>query len=103
MMSEPIKPRAWLCELAQEDGTTRTQIVEQDPAGLNFNDAGEPSPYSTAPLYAMTPEDITSVNRARREKAWRARDTKCGCDHNEYCVKCFPLAFRKGGIWDIEC
>lgn len=46
--------RAWLCELAQEDGTTRTQIVEQDPAGLRWNDAGEPSPYRVTPLHDLT-------------------------------------------------
>jgi hypothetical protein len=49
-----MTPRAWLCELAQEDGTTRTQIVEQDPAGLNFNDAGEPNPFRVTPLYDLT-------------------------------------------------
>lgn len=46
-----VRPRAWLCELAQEDGTTRTQFVEEDPDGLRWNDAGEPSPYRTTPLY----------------------------------------------------
>lgn len=51
-----VRPRAWLCELAQEDGTTRTQFVEQDPDGLRWNDVGEPSPYRTTPLYAMAPE-----------------------------------------------
>ena len=46
-----VRPRAWLCELAQEDGTTRTQFVEEDPDGLRWNDVGEPSPYRTTPLY----------------------------------------------------
>lgn len=46
-----VRPRAWLCELMMEDGTTRTQIVEQDPNGLRWNDAGEPSPYRVTPLY----------------------------------------------------
>lgn len=52
-MTEATKiiPRAWLCELAQEDGSTRTQIVERDPTGLRWNDEGEPSPYRTTPLY----------------------------------------------------
>ncbi len=44
-----VRPRAWLCELAQADGTTRTQFVEQDPDGLRWNDAGEPSPYRLWP------------------------------------------------------
>jgi len=50
-LERPVRPRAWLCELAQEDGTTRTQFVEQDPDGLRWNDAGESSPYRTTPLY----------------------------------------------------
>ena len=48
-LSQPV---AWLCSLMMEDGTTRTQIVEQDPAGLRWNDDGEPSPYKVQPLYA---------------------------------------------------
>jgi hypothetical protein len=51
-LERQVRPRAWLCELAQEDGTTRTQFVEQDPNGLRWNDAGEPSPYRTTPLIA---------------------------------------------------
>lgn len=46
------KPVAWLCELAQDDGTTRTMIVQEDPSGLRFNDIGEPSPFKVTPLYA---------------------------------------------------
>lgn len=54
-----VRPRAWLCELAQEDGATRTQFVEEDPDGLRWNDAGEPSPYRTTPLHARpTPEAV---------------------------------------------
>ena len=34
-----------------------------------------------------------------RDKAWAARETNCGCDHNEYCGKCFPIEFRDGGKW----
>jgi hypothetical protein len=50
------QPVAWLCELAMEDGTTRTQFVTEDPDGLRWNDAGEPSPYRTTPLYAAPKE-----------------------------------------------
>lgn len=46
------EPVAWLCELAQEDGSTRTQIVTENPDGLRWNDAGEPSPFRVTPLYA---------------------------------------------------
>jgi hypothetical protein len=49
----------------QEDGTTRTQIVEQDPMGLRWNDAGEPSPYRVTPLYDspgnLTPEQAAGL------------------------------------------
>lgn len=38
--------------------------------------------------------------RADRDHAWKMRDIDCGCDHNEYCEKCWPLEFRKGGYWD---
>ena len=50
------EPVAWLCELAMEDGSTRTQFVTEDPDGLRWNDAGEPSPYRTTPLYAAPKE-----------------------------------------------
>lgn len=40
--------------------------------------------------------------KADRDKAWSMRETNCGCDHNEYCEKCWPLAFRKGGYWDQQ-
>ena len=32
--------------------------------------------------------------KADRDKAWSMRETNCGCDHNEYCEKCWPPAFR---------
>ena len=53
-MTNPTEPRpiAWLCELMQEDGTTRQQFVTEDPDGLRWNDAGEPSPFKVTPLYA---------------------------------------------------
>ena len=41
--------------------------------------------------------------KREKEKAWKARDlTKCSCDHNEYCVNCFPPDFRKGGYWEQQ-
>jgi hypothetical protein len=58
----PAQPVAWLCSLMMEDGTTRTQIVEQDPAGLRWNDDGEPSPYKVEPLYAA-PQAVPVVNQ----------------------------------------
>jgi hypothetical protein len=67
------KPRAWLCELAQEDGTVRTQFVEEDPAGLRFNDAGEPSPFRVTPLF-LSPASAVDAEReacaVECEKAW---------------------------------
>ena len=44
-------PRAWLCEMVQEDDSVSTMFVEQDPAGLRFGDVGEPSPFRVTPLY----------------------------------------------------
>lgn len=49
---EQARPIAWMCELAQEDGTTRVQFVTEDPAGIRWNDSGEPSPFKVTPLYA---------------------------------------------------
>lgn len=49
------QPVAWLCELAQEDGSVKTQIVQEDPDGLRWNDSGEPSPFRVTPLYAAPP------------------------------------------------
>jgi len=37
---------------------------------------------------------------AAKDEAWRARSRECNCDHNEYCEKCWPPEFRKGGKWD---
>lgn len=39
-----VAPRAWLCELAQEDGTTRTQLVDADPAGYLGKKGRRPMP-----------------------------------------------------------
>ena len=65
-MNATMKPRAWLCELAEEDGTTRTQFVEEDPDGLRWNDAGEPSPYRTTPLLTMEQAaQMVDAERAR--------------------------------------
>lgn len=58
------RPRAWLCEMVQEDGTTRTQFMEEDPEGLRWNDAGETSPYRTTPLYALTTKQVSLVSGA---------------------------------------
>ena len=67
-MSTP-KPRAWLCELLAEDGTTRTQVVEQDPRGLRWNDQGDGSPYDVTPLYDQSTLDAAVA--AERERCAR--------------------------------
>lgn len=56
---------------------------------------------TVAPLYALTPEDVAAVNKARKEAAWKAalRLDLCKCDHHEYCRHCYPLEFRPGGVW----
>jgi len=47
------EPDAWLCWMAEEDGSTRTMIVDEDPDGLRFNDIGEPSPFRVTPLHSV--------------------------------------------------
>lgn len=50
-------------------------------------------------IYASIAEHYhKSVWEKRKDEAWKARDLKnCHCDHNEYCGKCWPVEFRKGG------
>ena len=43
---------------------------------------------------------MTKAEEDAKALAWKQRDLNCGCDHNEYCDKCFPLDFRAGGKWD---
>jgi len=52
-------------------------------------------------LYRLTPDDVAAVNAARKERASKAllRMDLCRCDHNEYCLHCFPVEFRRGGVW----
>ena len=53
-----IKPVAWMCELMQEDGSVRTMFVTEDPAGLRWGDADEPSPFKVTPLVRQA-SDLT--------------------------------------------
>ena len=32
--------------------------------------------------------------------AWKGRNLDCGCDHNQSCLKCYPVDFRVGGKFD---
>ena len=63
-------PRAWLCELAQEDGSVNTMIVEQDPDGLRFGDVGEPSPFRVTALFGQVA--IDSAVAAEKDR-WLAK------------------------------
>ncbi len=45
-------PVAWMCEFMTVCESTETQFVTEDPAGLRFNDAGDPSPFRVTPLYS---------------------------------------------------
>jgi hypothetical protein len=37
---------------------------------------------------------------AAKMLAWKeVQATKCNCDHNESCLRCWPLDFRAGGKW----
>lgn len=89
------QPVAWLCSLMMEDGTTRTQIVEQDPAGLRWNDDGESSPYKVQPLYAApqavpTDKDSLMVAQAVPVPEWQPIETAPD--------DMFPYLFRVNGI-----
>jgi len=65
-MTADLKPTAWLCELAQEDGKTRWKFVEEYPDGLRWNDSGEPSPYRTTPLVTLAEANaMVAAERAR--------------------------------------
>jgi len=81
-MNATMKPRAWLCELAEEDGTTRTQFVEEDPAGLRWNDSGEPSPYRTTPLLTM--EQAAQMVAAERERCAKLVQNMDTTGHDGY-------------------
>ena len=74
------------------------QVLTQDPKAAQLaREYGR----DVQPLYALTPEDVAAVNKARKEAAWKAarRLDLCQCDHNEYCRHCYPLEFRAGGVW----
>lgn len=81
-MSTP-DPVAWLCELAQEDGSTKTMIVQENPDGLRFNDFDEPSPFRVTPLYAAQPkrEPLTEaqIEQGRRD-TFSTENPFCPCD-----------------------
>lgn len=70
----------WLCELAEEDGSTRTMIVQENPDGLRFNDIGEPSPFRVTPLYSAPPkrEPLT------REDMWLLPSLRGWFPHDHY-------------------
>lgn len=64
------------------------QLVEAQPLGAVLH------------LFALTPEEVATVNKHRALKVWRTRQTHlCRCDHNEYCQHCWPESFRPGGVW----
>ena len=47
-------------------------------------------------------DELGAVLDAARARAWKDRNTRCGCDHNESCAECFPPAFHTGGYWDQQ-
>jgi hypothetical protein len=73
-------------------------LLTQDPKTVQLaRECGR----EVQPLYALTPEDVEAVNKARKEAAWKTarRLDLCRCDHHEYCRHCLPLEFRPGGVW----
>lgn len=79
-----VEPAAWIQHHKAGDN-----LLWDDPGGRRTG------------LYALTPEDVEAVNKARKETAWKAarRLDLCKCDHNEYCRHCYPAEFRPGGVW----
>lgn len=49
------EPVAWKCDFMDPRDVEYSQIVMENPAGLRFNDIGEPSPFRVTPLYAAAP------------------------------------------------
>ena len=41
-----------------------------------------------------------SAWRDAKALAWKGRNLDCGCDHNQSCLKCYPVDFRVGGKFD---
>lgn len=96
----PLQPAAWM-----EPGKYWTLEHEDWMAHhRKSNDQNTKATLAakTERLYALRPEDVAAVNKARKEAAWKAarRLDLCKCDHNEYCPHCYPPEFRPGGVWD---
>ena len=70
-------------------------------SGAAVDALADQHPGETLGLYALTPDEVAVVNKARKEAAWKAarRLDLCRCDHHEYCRHCFPVEFRHGGVW----
>ena len=92
----PLEARAWM----YHDGPT-PEHVPHEFCGTRVL-AWEQNPHyrNETPLYALTAEEVTAVNKLRARKEWMRREThRCRCDHNEYCEHCWPVSFRFGGPW----
>jgi len=60
------------------------------------------------PVHQAVPVDVAAAQapaefcceaawQAARDRAWKSRNLRCGCDHVESCLKCYPAEFRRGG------
>lgn len=63
-----LVPAAWMGEFVTACESTETQFYTEDPEGLRFGDAGEPSPFRVTPLYDKAAIDAAVA--AERER-WR--------------------------------
>jgi hypothetical protein len=71
VLSEGLGPApvAWMAEFVTACESTETQFYTQDPNGLRFNDAGDPSPFRVTPLY-----DLASIGDAEAAERERLQD-----------------------------
>jgi hypothetical protein len=92
---------------AEQDRALTRAIVDAERM-LAAPRAGEPLSVALSALAAPAAEHAVPVApefccehawRAAKDAAWKARDLRCDCDHNESCLKCYPAAFREGGKW----
>ena len=93
-LDRPVRPAEWA--LFAPNGNYRIWSTVREEVERVAAEAGAP----VTPLYVLAAEDVKAVNSVRCARAWSARDTRCCCDHNEYCAKCWPVEFRPGGVWD---
>ena len=95
-MNEREAFEAYWNSLADDPDSTPEVIARCRYSAMNAWQAALAQPAPEAP-----PEFCCeSAWRDAQALAWKGRNLDCGCDHNQSCIKCWPLDFRAGGKWD---